>query len=76
MELKLPLSIKTISLAGFGYIFSVFELFGKLIPDRLTFIVSVSVTETKMTILTYHLLLSQYKGKPLFHCTVLNDCYQ
>jgi hypothetical protein len=48
MELKLPLSIKTISLAGFGYIFSVFELFGELIPDRLTFIVSVSVTETNM----------------------------
>ena len=45
MELKLPLSIKTTSLAGFGYILSVFELFGELIPERLTFIISVSVTD-------------------------------
>jgi hypothetical protein len=45
MELKLPLSINTILLAGFGYILSVFELFGELIPDRLTFIISVSVTD-------------------------------
>ena len=43
MELKLPLSIKTISLAGFGYIFSVFELLGELIADRLICIIKCKV---------------------------------